>query len=467
MNAGLKAGTFYLIGNLSNKAIALLLIPFLTYNMSTTDYGILNTYLAWSSIFTVFVGLSLGSSFRSAFVDYKNYISSYTSSIFTLSIIIGTLSSLSIFALSFFVDFGMPTFMIALCLLQSFMGFVIDSFIIKYMMEVKYIKRTLLLLLPNLIIALLSIIFILQLSEQKYWGRIIPYVGVYTLFGLFLLFSSFYSGKIYIKLEYWKYSLAFSLPLVFHALSCVILASSDRIMLTNMCSASESGIYSFIYNISLAVKVITSTMESVWIPWFTKKIVENRRNEINSVVKYYIGFVSFIICLLLLVSPEIVKFVAPDVYWSGIPLSIPIIVASFLTFLYSISVDLEYYHKSTKYIAKNTIIAAGLNLLFIIIFIPIYGAVAAAYTTMMAYFVSFVLHYKFAKKLDPELFPLKQYIPSLLVIIITSMSAYFFLEKIYIRWILGAILICSFFIAIFSSSERNILKFIYKKNRIL
>lgn len=44
-----------------------------------------------------------------------------------------------------------------------------------------------------------------------------------------------------------------------------------------------------------------------------------------------------------------------------------------------------------------------------IILIPKYGYVAAAYTTLASYFVAFILHSRYAKKIEPDIYPLKMF----------------------------------------------------------
>lgn len=454
-NKNIQAGSLYMFGNLSNKAIALIMIPILTRLMSTSEYGILGTYLSWVSIFNVFMGLSLGSSFRSASIDYKNEIKNYAASMYTLSLISSVISVMIIFIISIFIDFQMSNKMLMCCLIQAYMGFVLDSISIKYMMEMKYIKRTIILAIPNLIVAVSSVIIIMNMSTDKYWGRIISYVIVYIVIGLIILFGVFKESKCFINFKYWKYALIYSVPLIFHALSCVILSSSDRIMITRIKGSSEAGIYNLIYNLSMAVKVVTASLESIWIPWFTKKIIDNKKEEINNTVNYYIEIVSVFVCAILMIAPEIVKVVAPSEYWSGINMTVPIIFASYITFLYSISVDLEYIHKSTGYIAKNTLIAALVNFILNLIFIPLFGALAAAYTTVAAYLLSFILHYLHARKLDNELFPISKYIPSLILVLSFCVGAYLFIGYFIIRWLIVIVLATIYIVLVLNSNRKN------------
>ena len=53
---------------------------------------------------------------------------------------------------------------------------------------------------------------------------------------------------------------------------------------------------------------------------------------------------------------------------------------------------IELHEKKTQYISLGTIIAAILNIILNLIFIPKYGYIAAAYTTMFCYFVLMFVH---------------------------------------------------------------------------
>ncbi|WP_458411751.1 lipopolysaccharide biosynthesis protein [Schinkia sp. CFF1] len=439
-NKGTKAGSFYLFGNLFNKAIVFLTTPIFTRMMSTSDYGIVNTYLSWVTILSVVVGLSLGNSIRNAYIDFKEEIEDYISSIFFLSLLNFLVTSAIILLISYIYINQVDIILIILCLLQSFMTFIINSISIKYMISIDYIKNTILLALPNILITILSVFFLWKMNgEEQYFGRIIPYVAVTSIIGVCYLSYYFIKSKCFINRVYWKYAIGLSLPLIFHGLSINILNTSDRTMITAFRNASETGIYSLAYSFSMIALVVTTSLENVWIPWFTKNLKNGERNVINRNVKLYIEVVVVIMIIILMVSPEIIEIMSPEEYWSGKILIAPILLASFFIFLYSISVDLEYFYKSTKIIAINTGIAALVNILLNLIFIPLYGAFAAAFTTVIAYIVSFGIHYYAARKLDNQLFPFKIYVKPIINMIVAVILSYLILDYTILRWALSII----------------------------
>ncbi|MET3655506.1 oligosaccharide flippase family protein [Sporosarcina psychrophila] len=438
-NENAKAGGFYLFGNLFDKALAFLTIPIFTRLMSTSDYGLVNTYLSWVTILSVIVGLSLGSSIRSAYLDFKEELEEYISSIFFLSFLNFGITSAIIIIISYLFIEQVDLILVVLCLLQSFMIYIINSISIKYMMSMEYIKKTLILAIPNIIIGILSVVYLLNINSEYYFGRIIPFVIVATILGSYFLIKAFIKGRKFINKLYWKYALGLSIPLVFHGLSINILSTADRTMITTYHSTSETGIYSLAYSFSMIAMVVIASLESVWIPWFNKKLQNGERDVINKNVKLYIEVIVIVMIVILMVGPEVLEILAPEEYWSGKVLIGPILLASFFIFLYSISVNLEYYYKSTKIIAVNTIIAAFVNISLNFIFIPIYGAIGAAFTTVFAYVVSFGIHYYAARKLDNQLFPFEIYIKPVIIMLFFVTLSYVILDYAVYRWVIAII----------------------------
>jgi O-antigen/teichoic acid export membrane protein len=57
-----------------------------------------------------------------------------------------------------------------------------------------------------------------------------------------------------------------------------------------------------------------------------------------------------------------------------------------------------YLTKKTKFVALTTIIAASINIVLNIIFIPIYGITAAAFTTLISFLILYFLSYYYSNK---------------------------------------------------------------------
>lgn len=456
-NRELKASIFYLIGNISTKAIAFVTIPIFTRMLSTTEYGIVNTYSSWVSIVSVIVNLSLFDSFRTAFSDDNAHFESYCASTIRLSGIFsfGALI-LATLGVIIFPSIRHNAWMIYACILQAYGTFCLTSMSTKYLLQFQYLKRAFCMIVPNFVCAGLAVVLMYYHSVNRYVWRIASYVFVYTFIIIITLWSC---RKEPTEMSYWRKAICFSIPLVFHGLSLVILSSSDRIMITAMSGASESGVYSLVYNLGLVSMAISTSLEGIWVPWFIKKFKEKKYILINKKAHYLIENITVVVICIMLVSPEILQVMASEQYWSGKPILFPIIVASYIMFLYDLAVNVELQSSATSKIAQNTIVAALTNLLLNFILIPFWGAIAAAYTTVIAYSVSLIMHYYYAQKIAPGIFPMKEIAPYLgIVLCVSLLCGYIWkIDFAWLRW--GTALVIGFVYLILMFWKRRFIAF--------
>lgn len=441
-----KAGTFYFVGNVFNKGIAFLTVPVFTRILSTADYGIVTTYNSWIGILSMIMSFSLHMSVRMAAVDYKEKLDDFMSSI-VLFICLSSVGSIAIVTGVMKLFHINTSIMLAvICMLQAFATATIEDYSSYLMMKYRYKARTAFMILPNLISVLVSIftiIFVLQ--DNLYLGRIIPTATITTLFGIIVVVLVLRKGKFWINKEYLKYAMAISAPLILHGIALNILSQSDRIMITSLADAAQTGIYSLIYNFSMIATVITTTLEGIWVPWFINKLKAGTREEIKVVARDYIHLMTYAMGSLILVAPEVVKILANENYWEGISIIPPVVLSNFVIFAYSLYVNIEHYYKKTPYITLNTVIAAVSNIILNFIFIPRYGYVAAAYTTLSSYIISFMLHSRYARKLEPNLYPLKQFINPFVNLLVVTVAFYVFKEQPVIRWGLTCVYVLAMF----------------------
>lgn len=93
INPLLKASIFYVLGNGFGQGIVLLGSVVFTRIMTQEDYGIYSTYYSAVSILATFVGVNLFMGLCNAYIDYKDEIHSFRTSVLLLStVIFGSIS---------------------------------------------------------------------------------------------------------------------------------------------------------------------------------------------------------------------------------------------------------------------------------------------------------------------------------------------------------------------------------------
>mgnify|MGYP003165842388 CR=1 FL=1 len=408
-----KASTCYLIGNVFNKGIAFLTVPIFTRILSTS------------------------------FIDYREKVDEYLTSTLLFTVAFSVSMTVIVCSVSVLLNLSIPFILILLCMLQSMSSAIIEDYSYYLMMKFNYKFRTM-----SVVLSVLAMLYVF--NTNRYLGRVIPTAIVTLFFGIFLVFLSIRRSGFVFNIEFLKHGLKISTPLILHGIALNILSQSDRTMITWLADASQTGIYSLIYNFSMIATVITTSLDGVWVPWFTKQMSNKGYKEINKVAVDYVNLMTYAMCCLIMVAPEVVKILASKPYWEGIVIIPPVVLSNYIIFVYTMYVNVEHYYKKTVRISLYTAVAAVINLVLNYIFIPYFGYVAAAYTTIVSYVVALILHTSYAKKLRPEIYPIKTFFVALMHISLFTVAFYVLKDQAVMRW---ALMIVYFFAMLFK--ERN------------
>ncbi|MGH4120716.1 oligosaccharide flippase family protein [Clostridium sp.] len=423
-----KSGIWFTIGTFCIQGINFLTVPILTRLLTPSDFGMVGIYTIYVTILTSIISLGLESAVSTGKFDFKEDFDGFLSSILFLSTIplfLGVMIAL-IFKQFIAARLGINPGLINLLVFQSFFTFVLHFATTKYSVQYKYKKFLIISITSTILNVLLSIAWIQSLSVDKYYGRIYGSAAIAIVYGVILYAIFIIKGKKFINLKYWKYALGISVPLVFHILSQIILTSADTIMISKMIGKSAAGIYNFSYKIGMILNIVWAASNKAWVPWFFGKMKEENYEDITKKVRYYIILFSLISFMLIFISPEVSSLMGTKAYLEGIQMVPIIMIGYYFVFLYSIPVNLEFYTKNTKYIALGTVMAAGANIGLNYILIPKFGYTAAAWTTVVSYFLLFLYHYIIALKVsDLRIFNIVDFIYGILFIAATSVIFYF------------------------------------------
>lgn len=445
----LKAGSWYVISNFLIKGLAIITTPIFTRLLSPEAFGITQTYSSWLGIFTIIGTLDIYACVQIARHHYQeDEMHSFTSSILTVSTISLIVLYLVIKLLGHVATsiIGLPSLLIDIMFLEILFT---NSFTImqtKHKANFKYKEFVAF----SAAIAILSPIFailLIDLQESNlYYGKIIGNAIPKLMISFIIYIYIMKKGKCYYNKDYWKYALMLSIPLIPHSLSGNILSQFDRIMIYKYSGAYYTGIYSLAYSYAAILSVIWASFNQAWVPWFYSKMKELDYKDIRKYVKpYIIGFTVLFIGMLF-IGPEALKIFGPKEYWSGIGVIPPVLLGIFFQFIYSLYVNIEFYLRKTQYIAIGTFVAALLNIILNYVFIPKYGYMVAAYTTLIGYVVLFIIHYFISNKwIKEDLFGKRFIITWTSIIIIFTFFTSILYKYIFIRY---TILICIIIIVI-------------------
>ncbi len=231
--------------------------------------------------------------------------------------------------------------------------------------------------------AALSVFLVLCMND-KLTGRILGYITpVVVLGGGLYLYFFVRGGKI--DLSCWKYAIRICIPYIPHLLSLHLLNSMDQIMIRQICGAEDTALYSLAYMCGAVITILLASMNEAFSPWLGDKLYRQEYREIRKVSKKYILIFSVLAYGAMLAAPEILLVLGGRSYLAAKYVLPPVTMGCICQFLYTMFVNIEQIRKKTVGMAIASVSAALLNYVLNAVFIPQYGYIAAAYTTLAGF----------------------------------------------------------------------------------
>lgn len=388
----LKSGIWYTIAKFIFRGIAFFTTPIFTRLLTKEEFGAYNNYLSWLQILTIFLTMNMVATLISAKYDYKKNFDQYILSVFALSSFVSCLS-IVVFNLfgSFFSSFFKLT-MIQINCLSIYILFenAITLFLAKERYYYKY-KTTVLLSLVNAIVtSLLSVLLVIGMKDRLF-GRILGNVIPAVILGSILVVYFCIKGKR-IDFSVFRYAIPISLPFIPHLLSLVLLNSMDRIMITKICGEGETALYSLAHTCGAIVTLLIASMNEAYGPWLGEQLHYKQYGAIRRFSNLYVSVFIYCAVGIMLISPEILLFLGGKEYQTAKYVMPPVTMGYICQFVYVMLVCIEQFNKKTVGMAIGSVSAAVLNYVLNAIFIPKYGYIAAAYTTLVGFFWLMLVH---------------------------------------------------------------------------
>ena len=405
MNAPVKMAFWFLICSFLQKGIGFITTPVFTRIMTEGEFGRYSVYQSWYSIISVFATLSIsGNCFTRGLVveNEENKRHELASSFYGLIIlIVAAFGVIYFFFRNWINNITHLTSYQFVMMGVDFITIQASSLWINAK-RVKYEYRGIVFLTVAMTIIrpLIAILLVVnapesQQVEARLTGIAIANVALFSWIIVYL----FNKGKKFYDKENWKYALTFCIPLIPHYLSQTILNQSDRIMISSIVGDSEAAYYTIAYTLAAIIGMVNSSVAQSLDPWIYKSIKSKNLIRIAPVSYSLTAIIALLNFIVMALAPEVLTLLAPANYQSALWVIPPVTASVFFQFMYDLFASFQFYFKKTNWILIGSCGGALLNVVLNAIFIPIYGYVAAGYTTLICYILFGVLHYLFMRKI--------------------------------------------------------------------
>lgn len=416
----LKAGIGYTVANVLIKGIAFLTLPIFSRVLDTHDFGVYNVFVAYDAILYCVVGFALHSSVRSANWQFPGKIDEYVSSISIIYILNMALLILlaAVFGTQLSALMGLDAIVIACLVVHSFGSALVTLYNARVSLQYSYKKYMAVAAASSLGNVALSLILVFTLfHSQRYLGRILGATVALAILSVVLIALFWKRAKPRINLTFWKFGMRYSLPVVPHGLSQVVLSQFDRLMVNYMVSTEAAGVYGLAANLMIVLNVLTDSISTVWSTWFyetmegesadkataTKRLMaeqlEERCAKVQSRGDVFMRAFAVLAIGIMAVAPELVWILGGDAYMDGTYCAFGMVLSGFCVFIYNLIVIGEYYKQDTRSIMVATMGAAAINFALNLFAIQAFGYIAAAYTTLVSYVLYVSFHWRVSERL--------------------------------------------------------------------
>lgn len=188
--------------------------------------------------------------------------------------------------------------------------------------------------------------------------------------------------------------MVYGLPIILINILSLLLVSGDKLILKYYGFNHILGIYSANYDISdKSIMAFSSILKSTYVPiFFSIDANEDRSSAYyfhKKVVRLFFLLVIPVLISLILIYPYFSFYYFPEEY-NAPDLSKIIMISSFFWAITALFSDLLTLQNKTLVLAICYVIPVMYNFIANYIFIPQYAAIAAAYNTLISYFILFI-----------------------------------------------------------------------------
>jgi O-antigen/teichoic acid export membrane protein len=417
----LFGSTLYLASTLMINGAKVLLIPVYTRYLTPSEYGVLGVANAVSGFLSMILLLGLDAAVVRQYYDFRRdsrELRSFLSSVWIFMILLNvtTITFLLVFGPQLFawlipgkkIDFW-PYLALGV-LIAGFTNF-LGVFMALLQAQKKVVSYVLAQMLRFTILVGLTLTLLIEFrrgAAAPLWGELIATGLVVLVLSWFVLRSQVKNAdeasaevreSCGAKRNGFSFSLpkvgaalAFGVPLVPHELSNWALSVSDRLILTRYRPVEEVGVYVLGYSMAMAMNVLVGAINFAYVPFFLETAQNHPRAQelFGLFARLYVLGVGGICLIAMLFARELLGWIAPPAYSKSAGVLVVVSLAFFFLGLYLVTV-LPFFHvKRTVKLPLLSGLAAAVNIGLNLLLVPRYGAMAAAWTTLVAYVVLFV-----------------------------------------------------------------------------
>ena len=395
-----RHSAIYSINSAAEKAVGVIILPLMTHYFPPGQYG--NWDLLDTSITILAEVLLIGfGAVIILFNNQKEFPYEKKSSFFTLSLFLVLVAIIFTGIVEIFLQYNIAPIhirpeIVSIIKICSYIT-VVRLFNNFFFGKLRADERPVYYTITNsvkLFIRTGLIIYFIKFTEHGWEGAF--YSALIAEGIIFMSFApvAFRNMKIKLNIGALKASLAIGAPLMLGSIGFNILNLSDRYVIKLLIGEDPLGIYAVGYRVAGILNMFLVLPYILTLLPATFKVYKqpDDKRYFSKLMTYSAFFFVWGFVALSLFSKEIVRILGQQQSYHIAYIVVPLIALGYVFSGMRMTASLGMMlTKNTKHIASTTLISAALNIILNFIFIPIYGIMAAAVNTLLAYMLFYFL----------------------------------------------------------------------------
>lgn len=399
----LKDFLLYGLNNAMAKVLALVAIPIITSVFSVAEFGIIETGISIFTVFSLFMGMGYDMALKKDLIIYRQDRTKSHDIIFTMllflsiwgAFLVGILSLCSsplsrlLFASTDYRN--VVLFAILSVYFNAFIGFIL----VICRTGFKIVRFAIISVL-KLILEYSSIIYtimVLKKGVAGYFGAMCIADSAYAII-LLLVFRKELKGRFSFTIL--KESLKFSIPAMIAGLGYWVFNLSDKLMLTRLSSSTQTGYYSMAIKMLSVYTFIITAFKQAWVPRAFELYREDKAvfpSRLERMHHYAMALFSLVVVTNFAGLRLMILLFSNSEYLPSITIAAPLVMAFIFYPLAQVGSIGLYLSEKTRLLSRIVWVAALLNVIINVIWIPAYGGIIASISTLVAYFFIYVAYW--------------------------------------------------------------------------
>jgi len=450
--------------------IGLISFPILTKNLSPEDYGLIGLYTITASLIASIGKLGIQHSILRLRSDYdeptfvSNIVFLLLGPIFINLVIIACAILTNFFSSSKIVNIDIILVLISIAFLEQLRGFFINFILSKQksklVAQIKVVSK-----LVTVLLTLTAILFIYSSSRSFIYAVLLANILI-LIFTLILtsklnIFKNVSMNKI--NPEVYRAILLFGLPLFGLEIIAMFHAYIDRFLIQYFMGNHSLGYYSAHYNMAnmisdLVVGGLMLAIVPAYMAIWNQDGKEKTEHFLNNIISIFLLLFPVLISSLYVISKELFIVFATAEYaeFSYLLPTIAIgVIINASSPIYSSGLKLKKQGLTMLYaVIISTILNTTLNILFI----PIYGLIAAAWSTTISFTLVCIIISFAGRKTIKLTFNFKCFIRGIVYsIAFVALCQFISFESAFEQLLLRVLFGLFFFLCIFMLFEKNLM----------